>query len=251
MPQHDDDIYLGRVESGGRVFGTASATQMLRGIGPAGRIYAIDMGVPTVTSITAVCASQTILAAGNALINGGSSSMDFTRGQRTATFAAATSRIGICCQMKSTSAGDTTQTVTVTGRDIFGQRMSEARVLTGTTPVLMLKAFKNVDIVSVSAALAGSLQVGGRDCFGFPIRVDQGGQLIMINWGGGYGPDPGTAQTSDNTDPATSLTGDVRGTYTPSSAVDGVKRWSVTLMLTDGMVGPNATRKQAFGVTQA
>jgi hypothetical protein len=49
---------------------------------------------------------------------------------------------------------------------------------------------------------------------------------------------------------ATTTTGDVRGTYLPSSAPDGVKRLVMTIALPAIAVGPNATRIGALGVNQ-
>jgi hypothetical protein len=53
------------------------------------------------------------------------------------------------------------------------------------------------------------------------------------------------------TTPATSTTGDVRGTYVPSTATNGVKRLVVVIALPGIAAGPNATRTGALGVTQA
>jgi hypothetical protein len=50
---------------------------------------------------------------------------------------------------------------------------------------------------------------------------------------------------------ATSTTGDVRGTYVPSSATNGIKRLVVVIALPGIATGPNATRTGALGVTQA
>lgn len=250
MPQHDDDIYLGPIYPGGRIFGRETATQPLRGIGPAGRVYCIDLDRPPTANAAGICAAQAIVGVGNALINGAFSAFDFGLGQRTAPLGNNT-KVGTCLQMVSTNAGDTTQSVLVTGRDIYGQRMTEQRQLNGVTPVLMLKAFKVIDIVRVSAALAGSFSIGTRDCFGFPIFILEGGMVIKVGWGNVYGSDPGTVVTGDQTNPATSTTQDIRGTYLPSSAADGTKRLTVTLMLTDGAVGSGAQQKFAFGVTQA
>ena len=50
---------------------------------------------------------------------------------------------------------------------------------------------------------------------------------------------------------ATTTTGDVRGTFAPSSAADGIKRAVVTVAVPGIAVGPNATRVGALGVTQA
>lgn len=250
MPQHDDDIYLGQVYPGGKIFGSASATQMLRGIGPAGRVYCIDLDRPLTADASAVCAAQAIAGAGNALINGTVSFLDQTLGQRIAQFTQNT-KVGICPQMVSTNAGDMTQSVLVIGRDIYGARMSQQKTINGVTPVNFTKAFKWVDSVVVSAAMAGNLTLGTRDAFGFPIFVLEGGHVIKVGWGNVYGPDPGTVTTGDLTNPASSSTNDTRGFYEPSSAADGTKRLTLTLMLTDGAVGASAQRKFAFGVLQA
>jgi hypothetical protein len=53
------------------------------------------------------------------------------------------------------------------------------------------------------------------------------------------------------TNPATNITGDVRGTYYPSSATNGIKRLVVVIALPGIASGPNATRIGALGVTQA
>ena len=51
------------------------------------------------------------------------------------------------------------------------------------------------------------------------------------------------------TTPSTT-TGDVRGTYVPSSACDGTKRLVMGVLLPALAVGPNATRAGALGVNQ-
>jgi hypothetical protein len=52
------------------------------------------------------------------------------------------------------------------------------------------------------------------------------------------------------TNPATTTTGDVRGTFLPTTAADGVKRLVMTIALPAIAVGPNATRIGAVGVNQ-
>ena len=51
--------------------------------------------------------------------------------------------------------------------------------------------------------------------------------------------------------PATTTTGDVRGTYTPATASNGIVRTVMGILLPAIAVGPNATRVGALGVTQA
>jgi len=249
VPNFADDIYLGRAEPGGRLLGNTAVSSGLVGIGPAARIYTLDGGAPTMASAVAVCALQPILAAGDALINGDTTLRSPVTGKIVAGFLQ-NSHIGRCLVMASTNAGDTTQTVTCIGMDIYGQAMSQRKTLNGTTPVNFSKAFKYVTRVTVSAALAGNLSVGDRDAFGFPVRVLEAGYVLKMGWGNVYGPDPGTVTTADTTKPARVDTNDVRGFYEPSSASDGAKRLTMTLMLTEGMVGVGATREIAFGVQQ-
>jgi len=49
---------------------------------------------------------------------------------------------------------------------------------------------------------------------------------------------------------ATTTTGDVRGTFSPSSAPNGIRRLVLGIMLPAIAAGPNATRIGAFGVNQ-
>jgi hypothetical protein len=52
------------------------------------------------------------------------------------------------------------------------------------------------------------------------------------------------------TTPATTTTGDVRGTYVPSSATNGIKRLVMVIALPGIVAGANATRTGALGVNQ-
>jgi len=62
--------------------------------------------------------------------------------------------------------------------------------------------------------------------------------------------DTGTFVAAD-TATATTTTGDVRGTYVPGTASDGINRTVMGILLPGIAVGPNATRTGALGVTQA
>jgi hypothetical protein len=62
--------------------------------------------------------------------------------------------------------------------------------------------------------------------------------------------DAGTFVAAD-TATATTTTGDVRGTYVPATASNGIVRTVMGILLPGIAVGPNATRIGALGVTQA
>ncbi len=140
MPQYSDDLWLGGA-TGPQSQGWAGPGQVYEGVGPLGRVYIYDV-VPAALSATAVCAAQAIAAAGNATINGSSASGGV------ATFNACRN-----FSVVSSSASDTTQTVTVTGTDFWGQAQTCTLTLNGTTTVNGVKGFKTITRVAVSAAL--------------------------------------------------------------------------------------------------
>lgn len=60
----------------------------------------------------------------------------------------------------SANAGDTTQTITVTGTDRYSNSISEALLLNGTTPVFTTQDFLTVTKATISAATAGNVTLG-------------------------------------------------------------------------------------------
>jgi len=142
-------------------------------------------------------------------------------------------------------------TVTVTGIDYYGQAMSEAITSSAavSTAVSGLKAFYIITSVTVSGATGTALTVGTTDVLGIPLRVTDGGYICHVGWNGSFTIDSGSLVVAA-TATATTTTGDVRGTFDPSSAADGIKRLVVGIMLPAIAVGPNATRIGALGVNQ-
>lgn len=238
MTQISDDLWIG-VATGPQLNSYAGPGAVFAGVGPLGRVYIFDI-VPATKSATAVCAAQAVAAAGNATINGAS-----------ATGGVATFDYARTVNVDSTNAGDTTQTVTVTGTDYWGQAQTETIALNGTTLVAGQKSFKTITAVAVSALLTGNLTVGNEDVFGLPYRVTDAGYLLRTGWAGALADDAGTFAAADTTSPATATTNDVRGTYAPSSAADGTRRLVIAIGLTGLQAGPNATQVGAIGVTPA
>lgn len=238
MGQQVDDLWMGNA-TGPQTNSWAGPGTIGRGVGPLGRVYIFDI-VPAAASATAVCAAQAVAGAGNATINGASASggvaiLDVAR----------------AVNVDSTDAGDTSQTVTVTGTDYWNQVQTETIALNGTTAVAGKKAFKTITQVAVSAALTGNLTVGSTDVLGLPYRVTDAGYILRSGWAGALADDAGTFVAADTTSPATATTGDVRGTYVPSSAANGSRRLVLALGLTGLQAGPNATQTGAIGVTPA
>jgi len=147
-------------------------------------------------------------------------------------------------------------TVTVSGYDYYGQAMSEAITSSAvlSTSVSGKKAFYQIVSVAVSGGTGTALTVGTTDILGLPLRVYDAGYLVRIGWNNTVANDTGGNSAfvaADMTVTATTTTGDVRGTYVPSTATNGIKRLVIVIALPAIAVGPNATRTGALGVTQA
>jgi hypothetical protein len=103
--------------------------------------------------------------------------------------------------------------------------------------------------VSGSAATTSTITVGTTQLLGLPVRVTNGVYLSHVGWNTGFAIDTGSLVAAD-TATATTTTGDVRGTFSPSTAPDGIKRLILGILLPAIAIGPNATRIGAFGVNQ-
>lgn len=122
---------------------------------------------------------------------------------------------------------EATATFTIKGFDFYGLPLTET--LAGTAPGIVVgkKAFKFIQSVTPAGVLSGSnVSVGTGDTFGFPLRVDNFGNVeiyaaqTLITATAGF-----TAAVT--TDPSTPLLGDTRGTYAVQTPSDGVRRLNV------------------------
>jgi hypothetical protein len=111
------------------------------------------------------------------------------------------------------------------------------------------KAFYQILSVVGTGGTTSTITVGTTQLLGIPVRVTSGVYICHVGWSTGFAIDTGTLAAAD-TATATTTTGDVRGTFSPSSAPDGIKRLVLGIMLPAISVGPNATRIGAFGVNQ-
>jgi hypothetical protein len=143
-------------------------------------------------------------------------------------------------------------TVTVSGFDVYGQAMSEAITSSAavSTAVNGLKAFYLITSVTVSGATGTALTVGTTNVLGCPVRVANIAYVASVKSNNALAQDGGIFIAADLAT-ATTTTGDVRGTYTPATASNGIVRTVVGILLPGIAVGPNATRTGALGVTQA
>ena len=115
--------------------------------------------------------------------------------------------VGINC-----NTGATGGVFTVRGYDVYGQFMSEAITAVANTTVYGKKAFHHIMSVTPAVTDAGhTYSVGTSDVFGFALRADKWEYLNLYVAGAFLSVSTGWT-AADVTSPATTTTGDVRGT---------------------------------------
>jgi hypothetical protein len=221
------------------------------GVGPLGRIYVWDI-VPQALVTNNIAASQTPAAAGSLTLTAGTS-------VKSVTTAGGVTVLQLDCPRAvqlTTASGTivTSRNLTVSGYDYYGQAMSEV-IATGTTSsavanVAGKKAFFQITGITISGSLPVAITVGTTDVLGLPVRVFNVSYIASVKSNNTLAQDAGTFVAAA-TQTATTTTGDVRGTYAPATASNGVVRTTMGILLPAIAVGPNATRVGALGVTQA
>ena len=217
------------------------------GVGPLGRIYVWDT-IPQALVANNIAASQTPAAAGAITLTAGTSVKSVVTNNGTVLQLDVPRAVSVT----TGSGSPTSRNFTVSGYDYYGQPMSEviASSATQSTAVNGKKAFYQISGITVSGGTVVAITIGTTDILGLPVRVTDAGYLARVGYNNTLAEDAGTFVAAA-TATATTTTGDVRGTYVPSAATDGIKRLVVGILLPAIAVGPNATRTGALGVTQA
>jgi hypothetical protein len=216
------------------------------GVGPLGRIYVWDV-VPQALVANNIAAAQT--TSSSIALTAGTSVKSVVRQDGTTVLQLDLPR---AVSITSGTGTLTNRNVTISGYDYYGQAMSEV-IATGTvqsTTVAGKKAFFQITSASISGALGATIAVGTTDVLGLPVRVFNVSYVASVKSNNTLAQDAGTFVAAD-TATATTTTGDVRGTYTPATASNGIVRTTMGILLPAIAVGPNATRTGALGVTQA
>lgn len=261
MPQFQDDIFLGSIPGAGGVPpgpdsgpNTGNSSVPMAGVGPMGRIHVFDV-LPAATTtnnvgnalISGAATTFTAAAVGSAsLLGPGVGSTFVILGDGTPAIQFDVDR-AVSLQSAGNLAG---VTLTVTGYDRYGQRLSFSLAGPNISTVNTTKTFRGVISVASSAAVGSALQVGSTNIVGLPFRVTDRAYVSHVGYNNVLTRDAGTLVLGDATSPATATTGDVRGTYTPSGPTSGTQRVVVVMALTGIQCGPNATRLGAYGVNQ-
>jgi len=218
-------------------------SQMDLGVGPLGRIYVWDV-IPQAAVTNNIAASQTASGAGAVTLTAGTSVKSVINASGSTVLQLDLPRaVKVNCST-------TARAFTISGYDYYGQAMTETiTVSVAGTAVTGKKAFWQI----ASATIAGSataVVIGTSDVLGLPVRVFNVAYIASVKSNNTLAQDAGTFVAAD-TATATATTGDVRGTYTPATASDGIVRTVMGILLPAIAVGPNATRTGAIGVTQA
>jgi hypothetical protein len=245
-----DDLYLGAFLGAGLTGLALSATQsgapqLMQGFGPLGRYYAFDI-VPLTLQTANIAALQAPTINVPLILTAGTGVTQKTTPSGTVYFA-----FDVCRAVSLTSAANLSGVnFTITGLDFYNQLQTVLIAGPNVSTVTTTKTFNGVISVVPSATNAGTVSVGSSDVFGMPVVIIDAGYTDP-SWNNQIVRDVGVLVVADATSPATSSTGDVRGTYKPSSASNGVKRLVIDLTLTAIQVGPNSTRLGLLGVTPA
>jgi hypothetical protein len=213
------------------------------GVGPLGRIYVWDV-IPQAAVTNNIALSQTASGAGAVTLTAGTSVKSVVRTDGTTVLQLDLPRaIKVNCST-------TARAFTVSGYDYYGQAMSEViTVSVAGTAVTGKKAFYQVSGATIAGS-ATAVLIGTSDVLGLPVRVFNVSYVASVKSNDTLAQDAGTFVAAV-TSTATTTTGDVRGTYTPATASDGIVRTTMGILLPAIAVGPNATRVGALGVTQA
>lgn len=188
----------------------------------AAKLAVLHLGSPSASGATNIAAAQAIagavaLALNGTLVVNGVGVIDARTGRNVVAV--------------SSNAGDTTQSITVTGTDMYGVAMHETIALNGTVTVAGKKAFKKITGIVASAALAGNISVGTGNVLGLPSYLLSAGYVLKeLQDGAAAVAGTFVAGLAMSTKPA-ATTADVRGTYTPNAAPDGSKAYSIIASL--------------------
>lgn len=241
MTHFGDNLYLG-----GARLTPADGGLGGFGVGPLGRVYEWDI-TPVVSQTNNIVAAAAIGAGLAAVLAAGTGATLVVNGRGETVVQADVPR-----NVQVTASGnEAARTVLVTGYDRYGQKMSELISGLNVNTVQGLKAFFQILSVTESAASVGNISVGFSTALGVPVRVINAVYINSVKWDSTLAANAGTFVAADVTDPATTTTGDVRGTYIQAgNAADGVRRLVMAIAVPAIGSGPDATRIGAYGVTQ-
>lgn len=201
--------YLELQTAGKRVFRDDVTGARLNRMGRSD-VFVINLGTPDTLDADGICASQSVTASVAALLNGAvGATLDVPR--------------------NVVAAWTNTAVITVTGKDEYGNTMSESSA--SGTSLTGKKAFKTITGVTFSADVTGAT-VGTGDVLGLPVFLPHIGCILKELQDAAVA-SAGTPLAGLSTAKSTTTTADVRGTYDPSAACNGEINFSLIVALPD------------------
>lgn len=123
-----------------------------------------------------------------------------------------------------------TAVLTVRGYDMYGVAMTESSA--SGTSMTGVKAFKTITSISTSADIT-ALTVGTGVAIGLPIHLPNANMILKENLNGAAATAGTTVAALALTTKPTATNADIRGTYTPNSAADGSKAYTLLCAVPD------------------
>lgn len=148
-----------------------------------------------------------------------------------------------------TNNNDTGGTYTIAGYDLYGYPQTEAITGVNNTTVSGAKAWKYITSVTPSGTInSTSVSVGTGDVYGLPLLANTFG-YVEVFWNNAWVTSSTGFTAAVTTNPATSTTGDPRGTYAVQGAAsNGTLRLNIAMAINPNNLGTTAG---LFGVTPA
>lgn len=208
--------------------------------------------VPSAISAASLCTSQNatsgtafkVTPGGSITLSGGQYYMDGVTATNPTTSVGVILSRAVSVTGVSNAAGGS---FLVTGQDFYGNTQTQTltvQALTSPGTTNTTKTFKSITSVVPQFTDAHAYTIGVADIYGFPILSTRF-QDIFVYWNSTLISANTGYVAADTTNPATALTGDVRGTYATQSASDGTKRLTL-LQCFRGYTAPSM-----LGVTPA
>ena len=263
MTHHADDLYLGgfvgtqgltltqtlsRSNGGYPDLPSPNPTRQ-QGVGPMGRTTHLDI-VPKALAAAnlAVLAAPTL---GTPLVL--SAGAGITAGLAPDGSGATVYYLDVCRSVSLTSTANLSAiNFLVTGYDYYLQKTTQLMAGPNVNTVNSKKAFIAILSIVPQGTSASTVSAGVADQFGLPYVVSDAGYVLSAKWANVMAQNGGTLTVADATNPATSSTGDVRGTFAQSGAAsNGANRLVMVFELTSDQCGAAPTIAALLGVTPA
>lgn len=179
------------------------------------------------------------------ILDGVTVSTDTVQAYTAGDMATATLDVARNIQIVSTDGTQADNVVTVTGTDVYGETLVETITANGQTTVQGNKAFKTLTSISAAAGTEETtLDVGWGTKLGLPVFLEDSSYLMAFRMDGANNTVT-IAVASDTT--ATATTGDVRGTLTPGTAPNNVRKYTALVYIANTDVKSNVFGQDQYG----